>query len=42
MFADFKGRQKGRHLQGPEESLTAFQELWDNITFEELQMAFES
>jgi hypothetical protein len=26
-FADFKERQKDRHLQGPEEILTAFQEL---------------
>jgi hypothetical protein len=26
----------------PEEILTAFQELWDNITFEEFQMAFKS
>jgi hypothetical protein len=33
---------KDRHLQGPEEILTAFQELWDGITFEELQMVFES
>jgi hypothetical protein len=31
-----------RHLQGPEEILTVFQELWDNIVFEELQMVFES
>jgi hypothetical protein len=42
MFADFKGKQKSRYLQGLEEILTAFQDLWDNITFEELQMAFES
>jgi hypothetical protein len=41
MFGDSKGKLKGRHLQGPEEILTAFQKLWDNITFEELQMVFE-
>jgi hypothetical protein len=27
MSGDFKGKLKGRHLQGPEEILTAFQEL---------------
>jgi hypothetical protein len=42
MFGDFKGKQKDSHLQGSEEILTAFQELLDNITFEELQMVFES
>jgi hypothetical protein len=44
MFGDFKGKLKDRYLQsqGPEENLMAFQELWDNITFEELQMTFES
>jgi hypothetical protein len=39
---DFKGKLKDGHLQGPQEILTRFQELWDNITFEELQMVFES
>jgi hypothetical protein len=39
---DFKGKLNGRHMQGPEEILAIFQELWDNTTFEELQMAFES
>jgi hypothetical protein len=42
IFRDFKGKQKSRHLQGLIEILTAFQELWDNIAFEELQMVFES
>jgi hypothetical protein len=42
MFRDFKGKLKDRHLQGAEEILTAFQELWKNITFEEIQMVFES
>jgi hypothetical protein len=41
MFGDFSGKLKDCHLQGPEEILMAFQELWDNITFEELQMIFE-
>jgi len=41
-LGDFKGKLKDRHLQGPEEILKAFHELWDNITFEEFQMAFES
>jgi hypothetical protein len=36
MFRDFKGKLKDSHLQGPDEILRAFQELWDNITFEEL------
>jgi len=35
-----KGKQKDRHPQGPEEIVTAFRELWDNITFEELQLVF--
>jgi hypothetical protein len=39
---DFKGNLNDRDLQGPEEILTAFQELWDKITFEELQIVFES
>jgi hypothetical protein len=42
MFTDFKGQLKDRHLQGPEEILMASQELWDSITFEELQMVFKS
>jgi hypothetical protein len=42
MFEDFKEKLKDCHLQGPEEILTALQKLWDNITFEELQMIFES
>jgi hypothetical protein len=42
MFRDYKGKLKYSHLQGPEEILTAFQELWDNITFEELQMGIEA
>jgi hypothetical protein len=42
MFRDFKVKLKDCDLQGPEEILMAFQELWDNITFEELQMASES
>jgi hypothetical protein len=42
MFGDFKEKLKHCHLQGPEEILTAFQELWNDITFEELQMVFES
>jgi hypothetical protein len=37
-----QGKVKDRHLQVPEKILTAFQELWENITFEELQMVFES
>jgi hypothetical protein len=36
-----KKKLTGRHLQGAEEILTPFQELWDNIAFEELQMVFE-
>jgi hypothetical protein len=42
MFGDFKGKLKNCHLQGPEEILLVFKELQDNITFEELQMVFES
>jgi hypothetical protein len=42
MFGDFKGKLKARDLQGPEKHLTAFQELGDHITFEKLQMVFES
>jgi hypothetical protein len=42
MSGDFKGKPKDCHLQDPEEILTALQKLWDHITFEALQMAFES
>jgi hypothetical protein len=42
IFGDLKGKLKDRHLQDPEQILAAFQELWDDITFEELQMVFES
>jgi hypothetical protein len=42
MFRDFKGNLKDRHLQGPEEILRAFQEVRGNVTFEKLQMTFES
>jgi hypothetical protein len=42
MFGDFKRRLKECHLQGLEQILMAFQELWDDITLEELQMVFES
>jgi hypothetical protein len=41
-FADFKRNPKDRHLQRPEDILTTFQELRDNITFEALQIVFES
>jgi hypothetical protein len=42
MFGDFKGKLNDRYLQGPEETLPGFQELRENITFEGLQMGFES
>jgi hypothetical protein len=42
IFGDFKRKLKDRHRQGREEILTAFQELRHNITFEKLQMMFES
>jgi hypothetical protein len=42
MFGDFKGQLKDGHQQGPEEIFRTFQELWDDIIFEELQMVFES
>jgi hypothetical protein len=42
IFEDFKGKQKDCHLQGPKEIPTVFQELEDKITFEELQIIFES
>jgi hypothetical protein len=42
MFGDFKGKRKDSRLQGSNEILMAFQELWDNIPFEEFQMVFES
>jgi hypothetical protein len=38
MFGDFKGKLKDRHLQGWDEMLTVFQEVWDSIKFEELEM----
>jgi hypothetical protein len=41
MFGDFKGQLKERYLQGPEEILTTFEELWVIIIFDELQMVFE-
>jgi hypothetical protein len=37
-----EGKLKGRDLQNAEEIFTIFQKLWDNITFEQLQMVFES
>jgi hypothetical protein len=42
IFRDFKRKLKNSHLQGSDEILTAFQELWNIITFEELQMVFQS
>jgi hypothetical protein len=42
IFGDFKRKLKNGDLQRPEEILTPFQELWDNITLEELQTGFES
>jgi hypothetical protein len=42
IFGDLKRKLKNCHLQGPEEILTAFQELTDNIIFEEFQMVLES
>jgi hypothetical protein len=42
IFEDLKGKLKNRHLQGPEDIFRAFQELWDHIMFEELQIEFES
>jgi hypothetical protein len=42
MSGYFKRKLKDRSLQDPEEILTAFQELWDNIIFEKFQMVFES
>jgi hypothetical protein len=41
IVGDFKRKLNDCHLHGPEEILTTFQELWDNITFEELQVVFE-
>jgi hypothetical protein len=38
----FQRKLKDRHLQDPKEILMTFQELWDKITFEELQAVFES
>jgi hypothetical protein len=42
MLGGLKAKPKNLHRQGPEDILTAFQELWDKITFEENQMAFET
>jgi hypothetical protein len=42
MLGYFKEKVKDRHMQGPEEILMTFQKLWDNFTFEEPQMVFES
>jgi hypothetical protein len=42
VFGKFKGKLKDCHLQGPEEILIVFQELVHYITFEEIQMEFES
>jgi hypothetical protein len=42
IFEYFKRKLKNYHLHGSEENFTIFQELWDNITFEELQIVFES
>jgi hypothetical protein len=42
MFRDFKGKPKDCYLQAPEEILTTFQKSWENMTFEEVQKAFES
>jgi hypothetical protein len=42
IFGDFKGKLRDRHLQDLADIITAFQELWDRITFEEPQMIFES
>jgi hypothetical protein len=36
MFGNFEGKLKNCYLQGPEEILAAFQDVRDNITFEEL------
>jgi hypothetical protein len=41
MLGDFKGQLKDRHLQGPEEILTTFEELWVIIIFDGFQMVFE-
>jgi hypothetical protein len=42
MFGAFKGKVKDCHLQDPEQIVRAFQELWDNRIFEELQSILES
>jgi hypothetical protein len=42
IFGDFKAKLKDSHLQGVEEILTAFQKLWDIITYQEFQIAFQS
>jgi hypothetical protein len=41
IFGDFKEKAEDCLVQGPEESLMAYYELCENITFEELQMVFE-
>jgi hypothetical protein len=41
-FRTIEGMIKDRHLQGPEEILTAIQEAWSHFTFEDLQNVFKS
>jgi hypothetical protein len=41
MLGDLKGKLNDRHLQSPEEIITAFEEMCNSITFEKLQMVFE-
>jgi hypothetical protein len=38
MSGDFTGKLKDRHLRDSDEILTPFQALWDNITFDGLEM----
>jgi hypothetical protein len=42
MFDDFKRKLKDSHLQGLEAIFWPFEQLRHNITFEELQIVFES
>jgi hypothetical protein len=42
IFGDVKGNLKDLYLQDVEEILTAFQGLWDVITYQDFQMAFQS
>jgi hypothetical protein len=42
IFGDLKGKLKDCHLQDPGKFLRAFQELLDNITFEQPELAFGS